>query len=170
MIPVVRRLLADDETPVGVYRKLAGDRPGTFLLESAENGRVVVALLVRRRALRRDAHRASTAQAHWTGDGPSGCPPPATRSPRCARPSRSCTAEPLPGLPPLTGGMVGYLGYDAVRRLERLPDARRDDLRCPSWRCCWPPTSPSLDHHEGTVLLIANAINYDDSDERVDEA
>src|SRR6187455_3586930 len=39
VIPVVRRLLADDETPIGVYRKLAGDRPGTFLLESAENGR-----------------------------------------------------------------------------------------------------------------------------------
>ena len=39
VIPVVRRLLADAETPVGVYRKLAADRPGTFLLESAENGR-----------------------------------------------------------------------------------------------------------------------------------
>jgi len=39
VIPVVRRLLADDETPIGVYRKLAGERPGTFLLESAENGR-----------------------------------------------------------------------------------------------------------------------------------
>ena len=39
VIPVVRRVLADDETPVGVYRKLAGDRPGTFLFESAENGR-----------------------------------------------------------------------------------------------------------------------------------
>ena len=32
VIPVTRRLLADDETPVGVYRKLAADRPGTFLL------------------------------------------------------------------------------------------------------------------------------------------
>ena len=39
VIPVTRRLLADDETPLGVYRKLAGDRPGTFLFESAENGR-----------------------------------------------------------------------------------------------------------------------------------
>src|ERR671936_1172913 len=39
VIPVTRRLLADDETPVGVYRKLAADRPGTFLFESAENGR-----------------------------------------------------------------------------------------------------------------------------------
>ena len=39
MVPVVRRLLADSETPVGVYRKLAGNRPGTFLLESAEQGK-----------------------------------------------------------------------------------------------------------------------------------
>ena len=40
VIPVVRRLLADAETPVGVYRKLAKDQPGTFLLESAEHGGV----------------------------------------------------------------------------------------------------------------------------------
>ena len=39
VIPVVRRVLADAETPVGVYRKLAAGRPGTFLFESAENGR-----------------------------------------------------------------------------------------------------------------------------------
>ena len=39
-IPVVRRLLADAETPLGVYRKLAQSRPGTFLLESAEQGGV----------------------------------------------------------------------------------------------------------------------------------
>jgi len=37
VVPVTRRLLADGETPVGVYRKLAGG-PGTFLLESAEQG------------------------------------------------------------------------------------------------------------------------------------
>ncbi|HEX4704291.1 MAG TPA: hypothetical protein VH352_19335, partial [Pseudonocardiaceae bacterium] len=34
VIPVVRRLLADDETPLGVYRKLAENRPNTFLFES----------------------------------------------------------------------------------------------------------------------------------------
>ena len=36
VIPVVRRLLADDVTPVGLYRTLAAGRPGTFILESAE--------------------------------------------------------------------------------------------------------------------------------------
>ena len=40
VVPVVRRLMADAETPVGIYRKLAGSRPGTFLLESAEHGGV----------------------------------------------------------------------------------------------------------------------------------
>ena len=36
VIPVTRKLLADGDTPVALYRKLAGERPGTFLLESAE--------------------------------------------------------------------------------------------------------------------------------------
>ena len=38
VVPLTRRLLADGDTPVGLYRKLAGERPGTFLLESAEHG------------------------------------------------------------------------------------------------------------------------------------
>src|SRR5688572_18791997 len=38
VVPVLRELFADGETPVGVYRKLAAGRPGTFLLESAEQG------------------------------------------------------------------------------------------------------------------------------------
>ena len=31
------------------------------------------------------------------------------------------STEPLPGMPPLSGGMVGFFAYDFVRRLERLP-------------------------------------------------
>ena len=50
VIPVVRRVLADAETPVGVYRKLAGDRPGTFLLRVGGERALLVALVVRRRA------------------------------------------------------------------------------------------------------------------------
>ena len=38
LVPITRTLFADAETPVGVYRKLAAGRPGTFLLESAEPG------------------------------------------------------------------------------------------------------------------------------------
>ena len=67
MVPITRTLFADSETPVGVYRKLAHGRPGTFLLESAEPGRsfsrwsfvgvnAVAALTV------------VDGQAAWTGD------------------------------------------------------------------------------------------------------
>ena len=38
LVPITRTHFADGETPVGVYRKLAAGRPGTFLLESAEAG------------------------------------------------------------------------------------------------------------------------------------
>ena len=40
MIPVCREVFADADTPVSIYRKVAGSRPGTFLLESAEQGGV----------------------------------------------------------------------------------------------------------------------------------
>ena len=76
----------------------------------------------------------------------------------------------MPGLPPLTGGMVGYLSYDSVRRWERLPDANPDEIGIPEVAMLLATDLAVLDHHDGSVLLIANAINYDDSDERVDDA
>ena len=85
VIPVTRRLLADDETPVGVYRKLAGDRPGTFLLESAENGRSWSrwSFVGARRAGR--AHRGRR-RADLDRRGPGrAAAHAATRWPRCAR-------------------------------------------------------------------------------------
>ena len=93
-----------------------------------------------------------------------------TRWPRCAAVVEELHSEPLPGLPPLTGGLVGYLGYDAVRRMERLPTLAVDDLRLPELVMLLATDLAAVDHHEGTVTLIANAINWDASDERVDEA
>src|SRR4029453_19644251 len=73
VIPVVRRFLADGETPVGVYRKLAGTRPGTFLLESAETG------VWSRWSIVGAASRATLTErdgvTHWIGDPPVGVPP-----------------------------------------------------------------------------------------------
>src|SRR5688500_8880674 len=159
VIPVVRRLLADAETPVGLYRKLAADRPGTFLFESAENGRSWSRwsfIGVRSSA----ALTATGGEAYWTGTRPVGLPDGGD-------PLRTA---PLPGMPPLPGGMVGYIGYDAVRRLERLPVIAEDDLQIPELVMLLATDLAALDHHEGTVTLIANAINWDDSPERVDAA
>lgn len=169
VIPVVRRLLADGETPVGLYHKLAGSRPGTFLLESAEHGGVwsrysfigvsSAAVLTEREG-----------QAVWYGTPPAGLP--RSGDPwQVLRESLAALRTPrLPGLPPLTGGLVGYLGYDAVRRLEVLPDHNPDELGVPEMGFLLATDLAVLDHDDGSVLLVANAINWDDSDERVDAA
>jgi anthranilate synthase component 1 len=169
VVPVVRRLLADAETPVGLYRKLAADRPGTFLFESAENGRSWSRwsfVGVRSSA----ALTASGGEAHWTGTPPVGLPEGGDPLVALRETVEALRTDPLPGLPPLTGGMVGYIGYDAVRRLERLPNLAEDDLKVPELVMLLATDLAALDHHEGTVTLIANAVNWDNSPERVDAA
>ena len=73
-------------------------------------------------------------------------------------------------LPPLTGGLVGYMSYDAVRRLEKLPNIAEDELQLPEIAFMLTTDLAVYDHLQGTVTLIANAINWDGSDERVDLA
>ncbi|WP_211765981.1 anthranilate synthase component I [Kutzneria sp. CA-103260] len=169
VIPVVRRLLADAETPVGVYRKLAADRPGTFLFESAENGsswtrwsfvgvRSAAALTV------------IDGEAAWTGTPPVGLPSGGDPMQALRETIETLRTDPLPGLPPLTGGMVGFVGYDAVRRLERLPELTENDLNLPEMVMLLATDLAALDHHSGSITLIANAVNWDDSPERVDAA
>ncbi|RZT85246.1 anthranilate synthase component 1 [Pseudonocardia sediminis] len=172
VIPVTRRLLADDETPVGVYRKLAGDQTGTFLLESAENGRSWSrwSFVGARSAA---ALTAVDSELRWTGDVPEGLPTSGDPLEALRTVVTELASEPLPGLPPLTGGMVGYLGYDVVRRVERIADPDDpavDDLAIPELVMLLATDLAALDHHEGTVTLIANAINWDASDARVEEA
>lgn len=77
---------------------------------------------------------------------------------------------PLSGLPPLSGGMVGFFAYDLVRRLERLPELAVDDLGLPDMLLLLATDLAAVDHHEGTITLIANAVNWNGTDERVDEA
>lgn len=173
VIPVVRRLLADGETPVGLYRKLAGERQGTFLLESAEHGRVWS------RYSFIGVHSAAMltsvdGETKWTGNAPvgvptSGNPLHALRDTIAALHTDHWDGV-LEGLPPLTGGLVGMIGYDAVRRWERLPDANPDELGVPELAMLLATDLAVLDHADGTVILIANAINYDDTSDRVDDA
>jgi anthranilate synthase component I len=169
VIPVTRRLLADGETPVGVYRKLAANRPGTFLLESAEHGGVWS------RYSFVGAHSAAVlaerdGRAVWHGTPPVGLPTDVPMWEALAGTLAALHTPRMPGLPPLTGGLVGFVGYDAVRRLERLPEHAVDDLRLPEMAFMLANDLAIVDHEDGTILLVANAVNWDDTDERVDEA
>ena len=161
LVPVTRRLLADGETPVGVYRKLAGGRPGTFLLESAEHGRSwsrwsFVGVRSSATLSERDG------RAVWTGAPPPGAPTDGDPLEVLAGTWRAllgpAPAAELPDLPPLTGGLVGYLGYDVVRRIERLPAYAIDDLGLPELTMLVATDVAVVDHYEASVLLVANAL------------
>ena len=156
VVPVTRKVLADSETPLSAYRKLAANRPGTFLLESAENGRswsrwsfigagAPSALTIR------DGH------AVWLGHTPTGAPTGGDPLQALQQTIELLSTGPLAGVPPLSGGMVGYFAYDFVRRLERLPELAVDDLQLPDMLLLLATDLAAVDHHEGTITLIANA-------------
>ncbi|MDN5789770.1 MAG: anthranilate synthase component I [Micrococcales bacterium] len=169
VIPVVRRLLADSETPVGVYRKLARNTPGTFLLESAEHGGVwsrysIVGARCGAILTERAGH------THWIGEPPVGVPTSGDPTIALRDTLAALATRRIPGLPPLTGGMVGAISYDAVRRWEQVPDGGRDELDLPEIAMMLATDLAVLDHSDGSVLLIANAINHDATDERIEDA
>ncbi len=167
VVPVTRRLLADGETPVGVYRKLAGG-PRTFLLESAEHGRSwsrYSFVGARSAALLTE----QGGQALWRGDPPPGVPTGGDPLAVLRDTAAALRAPRRPDLPPLLGGLVGYLSYDVVRRLERLPTTAVDDLGLPEIALLLATDLAVLDHADGSVLLVANAFSaggdaaYDDA-------
>ncbi len=128
------RTVADLETPVAAFLKLAHGKPNTFLLESVEGGASrgrysIIGLdpdLIWRcqdgkAALNRDAQAAPFA---FVADDR-----PALESLRAV--VAECRLDVPDGLPPMCGGLVGYLGYDMVRLMERLPDANPDVIGVP---------------------------------------
>ena len=169
VVPVTRKVLADSETPLSAYRKLAANRPGTFLLESAENGRS----WSRWSFIGAGAPSALTVrdgEAVWLGATPQDAPTGGDPLQALRETMALLSTGPLAGVPPLSGGMVGFFAYDFVRRLERLPELAVDDLGLPDMLLLLATDLAAVDHHEGTITLIANAVNWNGTDERVDWA
>ena len=169
VIPVSRRLLADGETPLGVYRKLAKNAANTFLLESAEHGGAwsrYSFIGVRSEATLSE----KDGKAYWQGTAPAGAPTGIDPLQALRLSAAHLKSPTIAGLPPLTGGLVGFMGYDVVRRLEKLPNLSKKDLPLPELSFMLTSDLAVLDHSDGTITLIANAINWDGSDDRIDEA
>ena len=64
----------------------------------------------------------------------------------------------LPGLPPLHGGLVGYLGYDVVREVERLPHPPADDLGHPDAALVVIGQFCAFDHWRQRIILVDNVV------------
>ena len=131
---VFRRVVADLETPIGTYLKLAEGRRHSFLLESVQDGSTVgrysMIGLLPDIVLRVEQGRASinrNALVKPDAFEPLDAPPLEALRALVAE-SRIAVPE---GLPSTAAGIYGYLGYDMVRFMEKLPDSKPNTLGLP---------------------------------------
>lgn len=162
VVPVVRQLFADGETPVGVYRKLAQGRPGSFLLESAEQGGIWSRYsFVGVSCFGVLTQRGDDAVWIDTGiDAERALGPDTPTAPLAALDhlyARWRTPH-VDGLPPLTGGLVGFIGWEAIRQLERLPDAPPAEFAVPGQAFSFVESLVVIDHRTSSVLLVASVL------------
>src|ERR1700737_360268 len=169
VVPVWREVIADLETPVSAFSKLARDGRHAFLLESVEGGERwgrysfigVDPFLV---MVCRDG------VVSWEG-----APPAAAAAMRAGSSPlevlrtvlESYRTPTLAGLPPLHAGAVGYLGYDVVRYLERLPQTTTDEVGAPEMMLMFPRSLVVFDHLRQRIAFVANVIEGDSYDEAV---
>jgi anthranilate synthase component 1 len=171
VVPVWREVLADLHTPLSVYATLAGDGP-SFLLESAEHGErwgrfsfvgVDPFLVLRGR----------DGTVDWTGTPPASCDGAEGALDALARAVSALSAPQLVEVP-LQGGAVGYVAYDAVREVERLPATGEDDLGLPDLVMMFPRHVVALDHLRQVLTVVTNVVVADadavELGQRYDEA
>ena len=173
VIPVRTTLLADSLTPIGLYRALVARegtaRAGTFLLESAAEGGVWSRYsFVGARSLA--TLTARQGRAHWIGRAPAGAPTDGDPLEALRATMELLHTEAFEDVPPLTSGMVGFVGWEAVRRWEDLPNPPLDDLKIPELAMNLVADMAVHDSKDGSVLLVANAVNVNGTDENVDAA
>jgi len=156
IVPVWTEVVADTLTPVAAFANIVGDGPG-FLFESVEGGeRWGRYSFVGRSPLATLVARGREVTASGSLDIPTGGGRgvlaaldemlAAYRSPSSA------------DLPPLHGGVVGYLGYDVVREVEHLPDVPRDDLGHPDAALVVIGELAAFDHWRQRIVLIENVV------------
>jgi anthranilate synthase component 1 len=169
VIPVAKKISANNESPLTIYLKLAQNRIDTFLLESAESNGVwsrYSFIGVNSEATLTE----KSGSVFWRGVMPAGAPTGIDPLEALRISTAHLRSPKFSDLPPLTGGLVGYLGYEIVRRLEKIKSSTVDDLNIPEITMLLTSDLAVFDHLENEITLIANAINWDGSADRVDDA
>ncbi len=160
MVPIYREIMADMETPVSAYLKIAGG-PYSFLLESVEGGE----RLARYSFLGTDPYlvvRLENGVAHANQRGYKQAiayDDPLVALQSFLAPYR---AVPVPGLPRFLGGAVGYLSYEVVRSFETLPTAANDPHGFPDGVFMYLDTMLVFDHLERRIKVVSH-VHLDDA-------
>jgi anthranilate synthase component 1 len=179
VIPVCREILADMETPVSAFKRLA-HRPNAFLLESVEGGE----RMARYSFLGSDPRvvlRSRGSSVSLTERGKTRLIPLS----KGEDPLHVLEAElakvkfvETPNLPRFVGGAVGYIGYDWVRFLEPIGDKTHNDLDLDDVYLMLTDTLCIFDHVKHRIIVLANAhiepetdldVAYDTAVEKVED-
>src|ERR1700761_2608891 len=156
-IPVLREVLADLDTPLSTYLKLA-DASGTFLLESVEGGETwgrysIIGLSA--------AAMLTVRGGVCTVESVRGSETLAARDPFAAiEEFRSRFRVPeIPGLPRFSGGLVGYFGHETVGYIEPqlAGNDAMDELGCPDACLMLAEELVIFDNLRGTVQIVVHA-------------
>ncbi len=154
IIPVAKKIAADLMTPVAAYLKLQAAGRHSFLLESIEGGEKVARysflgvdphLIIRARGRRIEYEQSSGVYVE------EGNLFEALR----AYFGRFNTAR-IPEMPPFTGGAVGYIGYDAVRLLENIPDRHPNEIGLEDAILMFFSTVLAFDHLKQQIVIVTN--------------
>lgn len=163
IIPVYKRLSADLLTPVSAFLSLREGSRYSFLLESVEGGEK----LGRYSFLGKNPFKVIRAFGNDVFIQHKG---------RQTEPADGDIFEVLQqeldrydevkvgGLPRFTSGAVGYMGYDTVRLIERLPNPAHDDLDLPDAVWCFYDTFTAFDHVKHQLVLMSGAFVEPDAD------
>ncbi|WNQ09278.1 anthranilate synthase component I [Paenibacillus aurantius] len=153
LIPVVRHLLADTETPIRVFQQFH-EEPRAFLLESVEGGVKWARysfigtdpfLMIRGKNGAIEVTKGSETKVHHEK--------PLEVLKAYLRAYRSPS---LPDMPRLTGGAVGFFGYDLLQYYENLPKHRTDDLQMNDIQFMFCDQLVVFDHFKQQLKVIAN--------------
>ncbi len=154
---VSTRLVADLETPVSAYLKIADGQPMSFLLESVEGGAtrgrysvigLAPDLIWRAHGDKAEINRKAQEDANaFVADKA-----PTLKSLRALL-DESAIALPE-GLPPMAAGVFGYMGYDTVRLIENLPEMSPDALAVPDAIMIRPTLMLIFDSVKDEVLVV----------------
>lgn len=163
VVPVWSELLADLTTPVALFTRCVGDGYG-FLLESVDRGETwgrwsFIGL--------NPSLTLTLADGSLTVKGslPEGIRTDSGLLVAMQGMLEHYRSPEIEGLPPLHGGLMGFLGYDVVREVEDLPDVPPDDRGFPDGVMSVIGDMVAIDHWRQRAVLIANVIVPDDADE-----
>jgi anthranilate synthase component 1 len=182
VIPLIDTLFSGTETPVGLFQKLCGERSGTFLLESADQGVWSRYSFIGVES-RGSMSKASGEAVRWSGEAPalpSGELDLSEGSLSAINAMVSAWSTPkMDSLPPLTSGLVGMFGWDVIREIEHLPNRPKVDYRVPEMWFSMFSDLVIVDHQTSELQLVANifidddaveiAERYDDAKSRLDK-